>query len=91
MDEAHGVGLGNYLLKHGCLNPSDALIREAYKRSKNHMRGGVQPRQRRIGDVIADFNPERAEASQLLDWSTKCELLTMYYSTLQARGMSLQL
>jgi len=89
--QGYGAMIYDYLLKRGCLNPSDALIREAYKRSKNHMRGGVQPRQRRIGDVIADFNPERAEASQLLDWSTKCELLTMYYSTLQARGMSLQL
>lgn len=89
--QGYGAMIYDYLLKRGCLNPSDALIREAYKRSKNHMRGGVQSRQRRIGDVIADFNPERAEASQLLDWSTKCELLTMYYSTLQARGMSLQL
>lgn len=89
--QGYGAMIYDYLLKRGCLNPSDALIREAYKRSKNHLRGGVPSRTRRIGDVVADFVPDKAEASQLLDWSTKCELLTMYYSTLHARGMQLQL
>lgn len=89
--QGYGAMIYDYLLQRGCLNPSDALIREAYKRSKNHLRGGVPSRTRRIGDVVADFVPDKAEASQLLDWSTKCELLTMYYSTLHARGMQLQL
>jgi len=89
--QGYGAMIYDYLLQRGCLNPSDALIREAYKRSKNHLRGGVPSRTRRISDVVADFVPDKAEASQLLDWSTKCELLTMYYSTLHARGMQLQL
>ena len=92
--QGYGAMIYDYLLKRGCLNPSDALIREAYKRSKNHLPGGVPQRRNRlqtIGDTIASFNPDRASSDQLLDWSTKCELLTMYYSTLHARGMQLQL
>ena len=90
--QGYGAMIYDYLLAHGKLNPSDALIRQAYDRSKNHLRGGVQRRgMHRIGETIAEFNPSKAPAEQLLDWSTKCELLTMFFSTLHARGMQLQL
>lgn len=91
--QGYGAMIFDYLLKRGCFNPTDNIIREAYRRSKNHMRGGVRKRGQlaTVGDTLRDFNPDSAPAQQLLDWSTKCELLSMYYGTLKARGMQLQL
>lgn len=88
----YGAMIFDYLLKRGCFNPTDNIIREAYRRSKNHLKHGVRDvKQRRIGEVLSDFRPETAPAQQLLDYATKCELLSMYYGTLKARGMQLQL
>ncbi len=90
--QGYGAMIYDYLLKKGKLNPNDATIREAYRRSKSHLAGGVHRRGiLSIGQVASEFNPEKATAEQLLDWSTKCELLSMYFSTLRSRGMQLQL
>ncbi len=90
--QGYGAMIYDYLLKKGKLNPNEELIRKAYARSKNHLRGGVPVRgTRRIDETLSTFTPESATPEQLLDWSTKCELLSMYYSTLKARGMVLQL
>lgn len=89
--QGYGAMIYDFLIQRGCFNPNDATIRAAYKRSKNHLRGGVRTRGilQQLGSVIVDFNPERAMAAQLLDYSTKCELLAMFFSTLKARKMPL--
>ena len=90
--QGYGAMIYDYLVRHSKLNPNEAAIREAYRRGKNHLKGSAgRGNTSRIDAVITDFNPEKAEPSQLLDWSTKCELLTMYYSTLRARNLPLQL
>ena len=89
--QGYGAMIFDYLVKRGNINPTDNIIREAYRRAKTHTRQATRGVMIRIGDAVRDFNPDTAPVQQLLDWSTKCELLTMYYSTLHARGLQLQL
>jgi len=90
--QGYGAMIYDYLVRHGKLNPNEAAIREAYRRGSHASRTAERAlRAQHIGEVVQALNPDKAEPSQLLDWSTKCELLTMYYSTLRARNLPLQL
>lgn len=101
MLQGYGAMIYDYLIKHGCFNPNDNAIRTAYERSK-HTRSTydeVTTRQERgfFGDMrtavirtARSINAKTTPVQHLLDWATKCELLSMYFATLKARGMQLQ-
>jgi len=86
--DGYAAMIYDYLTRKGKLNATEATISQAYRQAKTRH---TDKQTYRIGDVIKTFNPATAPASELLDWATKRELLSMYYESLRRRGVELQI
>ena len=85
--DGYAAMICDYLMRKGKLNATEATIRQAYRQAKTRR---TDKQTNSIGDVIKTFNPTTAPASELLDFATKRELLSMYYDSLRRRGVELQ-